>query len=202
MTDVVIANRIEAYSILVKKDWTRTYKGHATAWAEQAAVKLARRWTCSPESTSEHERFVRVPPSKEGQVKLNYAGSTWTWASRALGIGGNSGKHKWPTLHVWFLPAGKKTFWYHRYVVLSKTPSWWVWLPYAAYVGIAPSSEFQQSFSWDYREDSTSERIIYLPRMSDSSHLFGERRRLQGCPLSRPRKEENPKRGKKIGENG
>ena len=94
MTDVVIANRIEAYSILVKKDWTRTYKGHATAWAEQAAVKLARRWTCSPESTSEHERFVRVPPSKEGQVKLNYAGSTWTWASRALGIGGNSGKHK------------------------------------------------------------------------------------------------------------
>lgn len=94
MTDVAIANRMGAYSILVKKDWTQTFKGRATAWAEQAAVKLARRWTRSPESPTEHERFVRVPPSKEGQVKLNYAGSTWTWTGRALGIGPNSGKHK------------------------------------------------------------------------------------------------------------
>ncbi|KAF8588856.1 HAD-superfamily phosphatase [Ramaria rubella] len=44
LTDIVLAKRLEAYSILVSRDWTRSFKIRSAAAAERSAVRLARRW--------------------------------------------------------------------------------------------------------------------------------------------------------------
>ncbi|GJJ08532.1 hypothetical protein Clacol_002750 [Clathrus columnatus] len=89
-TDVVLANRLGAFSVLVSRDWTRTIKGRFIYIAEQAAVKMARKRLSQPqEPVSQFLKTTKINPSK---VVLNYSGSTWTWVGRALGWGHNTGK--------------------------------------------------------------------------------------------------------------
>lgn len=93
-TDVVIANRLGAYSILVSRDWSPTIRSRAGVAVERVAARLARRLTHTPQTPSSNPEFVKDVRERKDEVKLNYSGSTWTWVGRALGIGPNSGKHR------------------------------------------------------------------------------------------------------------
>lgn len=89
-TDIVLANRLGAFSILVNRDWTQTMKGRFLSISEGAAVKLARnRLSQRKEPVS---RFLKVSDVNSSDVELNYSGSTWTWAGRALGWSRNTRK--------------------------------------------------------------------------------------------------------------
>lgn len=93
LTDIVLANRLGAYSILVSRDWAPTIKSRVTGVAERAAMTLAR-WLHSSQRPSNISGFIKEVLEQKGGVKLSYSGSTWTWAGRALGIGPNSGKYR------------------------------------------------------------------------------------------------------------
>jgi Mitochondrial PGP phosphatase len=92
-TDVVIANKLGGFSVLVSRDWSPTIKSRVSGTAELAAVRLARRLLHTPHTSSSNLEFTRVLERKD-EVKMGYSGSTWTWAGRALGLGPNSGKHR------------------------------------------------------------------------------------------------------------
>lgn len=92
MTDIVLANRMGAYGILVRRNWSRTFKACIVGWAEDTAVRLVRRWTKTSELSQDHDKFTQPCPSLPKEIKLDYVGSTWTWSGRALGIGQNTGK--------------------------------------------------------------------------------------------------------------
>ena len=93
-TDVVLGNRLGAYSVLVSRDWMPTMKSRASGAVERAAVKFARRLLRTPQLTAESSEFIKEAQEKKDRVKMCYSGSTWTWAGRALRFGPNSGEHR------------------------------------------------------------------------------------------------------------
>jgi len=94
-TDIVLAKRLGAFSILVTRDWSHTFKARVIGITERALIRLAQKWTKKVDTLSECRSFIREPQTmKKGEVKLNYSGSTWSWAGRALGWGSNTGKFR------------------------------------------------------------------------------------------------------------
>ncbi|KAF8531599.1 mitochondrial PGP phosphatase-domain-containing protein [Gautieria morchelliformis] len=92
LTDVVLANRLGAYSVLVSRDWKSAVMSRAAGASERAAVSLAQWLSPAPQAVSGSSDFVKEVGKQKDEVKVNHSGSTWTWAGRALGIGPNSGK--------------------------------------------------------------------------------------------------------------
>lgn len=90
-TDIVLADRLGAFSILVTRDWTRSLKGWLVSTAEQSAVRIARNRLSHPEE-SFPQLLKATTNVGSSEVRLNYTGSTWTWTGRALGWSRNTGK--------------------------------------------------------------------------------------------------------------
>ncbi|KAF8515348.1 mitochondrial PGP phosphatase-domain-containing protein [Hysterangium stoloniferum] len=92
-TDIVLAKRLGAFSILVTRDWTHTFRARVIGVTERALVRLAQKWTKKGDASS-YRSFIQEPQTRKGEVALNYSGSTWSWAGRALGWGSNTGKFR------------------------------------------------------------------------------------------------------------
>lgn len=91
-TDMVLADRLGGFSILVTRDWTQTLKGWLVSTAEQTAVRIAQNRLSHPKEST--PRLLKATVNvNSSEVRLNYTGSTWTWTGRALGWSRNTGKN-------------------------------------------------------------------------------------------------------------